>query len=174
MKTLASLLKGLIRFLAVWFVDTLSLLLTAGIFSQITLIPGDDSSKFVTATAVALVVGLVNLVIRPILLLLAVPLGWLVVFLVGFFANAITLMITSGLMSQFEVESWGTAFWGGLFLAFINLIITELLNINHHSIRNYLEKALVISRWFKYKSCKVGIQCSAEYPHCTLSLSRPD
>ena len=54
----------------------------------------------------------------------------MVVFLVGFFINAITLMITSGLMDGFEVSSWGTAFLGGLFLSFINMILTEILNLN--------------------------------------------
>ena len=92
-----------------------------------------EVSQFVIATIAALLLGIVNLLIRPLLLLVTVPLGWMVVFLVGFFINAITLMITSGLMDGFEVSSWGTAFFGGLFLSFINMVLTEILNLDNEN-----------------------------------------
>jgi uncharacterized membrane protein YvlD (DUF360 family) len=133
MKTVKSILRGIIRFLVVWFVDTLSLLITAWVIPGISIMPIGNASEFVVATVAALLLGIVNLLIRPLLLLITVPLGWMVVFLVGFFINAITLMITSGLMESFEVDGWGAAFFGGLFLSFVNLILTELLNLNNEN-----------------------------------------
>ncbi len=131
MKTFVSLTRHLIRFLVVWFVDTISLLITAWVISGISIDPVGGASVFVVATAAALLLGIVNLLIRPLILLLAVPLGWVVIFLVGFVINALVLMITSALMPGFEVEGLWAAFIGGLFLSFINLIITSLLDIDN-------------------------------------------
>ena len=116
MKAILSIFMNIIRFFVVWFVDTISLLITAWVIPGISLLQVGNVSEFVVATIAALLLGIVNLLIRPLLLLITVPLGWMVVFLVGFFINAITLMITSGLMDGFEVSGWGTAFFGGLFL----------------------------------------------------------
>jgi uncharacterized membrane protein YvlD (DUF360 family) len=131
MKTLARLVRQFIRFLVVWFVDTISLLLTAWIISGISINPVGGFSAFVTATAAALLLGIVNLLIRPLILLLAVPLGWIVIFLVGFIINAITLMITAALLPGLEVNGLWNAFLGGLLLSFINTILSTLLNIDN-------------------------------------------
>ncbi len=133
MKAIKSILFGVIRFFVVWFVDAISLLLTAWVIPGISLLQVGNISEFVIATVAALLLGIVNLLIRPLLLLITVPLGWMVVFLVGFFTNAITLMITSSLMDGFEVSGWGSAFFGGLSLSFVNLMLTELLNLNNEN-----------------------------------------
>jgi len=133
MKAIKSILFSIVRFLVVWFIDTISILATAWVIPGISISPASDASIFVVATVAALVLGIVNLIIRPLLLLITVPLGWMVVFLVGFFANAITLMITAGLIDSFEVGGWGAAFLGGLFLSFVNLILTELLNLDNEN-----------------------------------------
>ncbi len=133
MKAIKTISFGTVRFLVVWFVDTISLLLTAWVVPGITISAYGNVPELVVATVAALLLGIVNLLIRPLLLLITVPLGWMVVFLVGFFINAITLMITSGLMDGFNVSSWGTAFFGGLFLSFVNLMLTELLNLNNEN-----------------------------------------
>jgi uncharacterized membrane protein YvlD (DUF360 family) len=130
MDTLRILFMSIIRFLAVWFVDTISLLVTAWLIPGINFVSAGDVSVFVIATATALVLGIVNLIIRPLILLIAMPLGWLVIFAVGFFINAITLQITSALLPSFEVSSWWTAFIGGLFISLVNTILTTVLDID--------------------------------------------
>lgn len=130
MKTLVNFFRLVLRFLIVWFVDTLSVLITAWVFSGITLNPVQGLSIFFTATATALLLGIVNLLIRPIILLLAVPFGWIVIFLLGFIINAITLVITSSLLPGLEVHGFWAAFLGGLFLSLINTILTTLFNID--------------------------------------------
>ncbi len=129
MSSIRRFFPSAIRFFAVWFTDTASLLITAWIIPGIS-IASVNASEFVTATSIALLLGIVNLLIRPLLLLLAVPLGWIVVFVVGFFINAITLIITSNLLDDFIVDGFGAAFWGGFFLSFVNIILTELINID--------------------------------------------
>ncbi len=133
MKTLKTILVGLLRLLAVWFVDTFSLLLTAWIMPGFDIQAVSGYSSLTVAVAAALLLGIINFLVRPILLLLTIPLGWMVVFLVGFFINAVTLMITAGLMDGFAISSWWTAFFGGFVLSFVNMILVELLNINNES-----------------------------------------
>jgi putative membrane protein len=120
-------IRSIARFLVVWFIETLSLLITAWLVAGISINPLNDISPFVIAVAASLILGIVNLVIRPLLLLLAMPLGWAVLFLAGFFINGIVLMITSRLIPAFEVTGFGPAFLGGLVLAFVNLILLSLL-----------------------------------------------
>ncbi len=132
MKTFQFFIQRIIRFLAVWFVDTLALLVTVWVIPGININPVDGTSMIVIATAAALILGIVNLLIRPLILLIAMPLGWMILFLLGFFINAITLMITAALLPSFEVSSWGWAFIGGLFLSLINTILIELLNIDNN------------------------------------------
>jgi uncharacterized membrane protein YvlD (DUF360 family) len=141
MNTLGHIFHLIIRFFVVWFVDTISLLVTAWVVSGISFLPVREMPVFVIATAAALLLGMINLLIRPLILLLAMPLGWIVIFLVGFFINAIVLMITSALLPGFEVNGWWAAFIGGLLLAFVNLILIELLNVdNEDSFYNNLVK----------------------------------
>ncbi len=129
MRTLARFVRMLIRFLVVWFVDTISLLVTAWIIPGVTIYAVEGFSVFVSAVAAALLLGIVNLLIRPLILLLAMPLGWIFLFLVGFIINAITLMITSALLPGLEVSGLWQAFIGGLFLSFVNTVLSTLLNI---------------------------------------------
>jgi len=131
MNTLKHLFQFVIRFLAVWFVDTISLLVTAWIIPGINFVPAGDISVFVIAVVAALVLGIVNLIVRPLILMLAMPLGWMVIFLVGFFINAFTLKITAALMPSFEVTTWGWAFVGGLLISLVNTILTTLLDIDN-------------------------------------------
>jgi uncharacterized membrane protein YvlD (DUF360 family) len=132
MKSITYFIQRIIRFLAVWFIDAAALLITVWVIPGININPVDDTPVIVIATAAALILGIVNLLIRPLILLVAMPLGWMILFLLGFFINAITLMITSALLPSFDVTTWGWAFVGGLFLSLVNTILIELLNIDNN------------------------------------------
>ena len=130
MEKIGHFFRAILRFLVVWFVDTISILVTAWVVSGITIQAVQSQGSFIVATAAALLLGIINFLIRPLLLLIAVPLGWIVVFLAGFIINAVTLMLTSALLPGFTVNSWWSAFIGGLILALVNTIITTLLNLD--------------------------------------------
>ncbi|HEY53620.1 MAG TPA: hypothetical protein G4N94_09210 [Caldilineae bacterium] len=130
MHAFKSFIKVILRLLVVWFIDTLSLFLTAEIVGGITITSVGGTSMFAVASAAALVLGIVNLLIRPIVLMLAIPLGFAVVFIVGFFVNAITLMITGSLIQGFTVEGFWAAILGGLFLGLINTVITTIITVD--------------------------------------------
>ena len=103
---------------------------TASILPGITIEASADVGPFSVAISAALVLGIVNLFIRPIILLLARSLGFIAILLVGLFVNAIALMITANLIPELQISSWWYAFLGGLIFSVINTIITNLMTID--------------------------------------------
>jgi uncharacterized membrane protein YvlD (DUF360 family) len=130
MRAFKAFTKFVFRLLVVWFIDTLSLFLTAKIVAGITISSVGETTTLAVAAAAALVLGVVNLLIRPIILMLSVPLGFVFVFIVGFFVNALTLMITGSLINGFTVNGFWSAVLGGLILSFINTIITNVISVD--------------------------------------------
>ena len=111
-------------------VDIVSLLVTAAILPGFAFQPIEGRPALIVAVAAALLLGLVNLLIRPIILLLALPLGLVAIALVGFFVNAVALRITASLLPGFAIDNWLVAFAGGLILAVVNTILTSFLTID--------------------------------------------
>jgi uncharacterized membrane protein YvlD (DUF360 family) len=130
MKAITTVLKFIVRLLIVWLVDAISLLLTSGLVSGISISSVGDASPEVVAAAAAMVLGIVNILVRPVILMLSVPLGFLVVFAVGFLVNAVTLMITGSLIDGFTVDGFWPALLGGLILGLINTIITGVISVD--------------------------------------------
>ena len=128
MKNVKYIARSIYRFLILWFVDAISLMGTAVILTGITIQSSGSYTAISVAASAALLLGIINFLIRPLILMLAVPFGMIVVFLIGFFVNAIALMLTSNLMgSAFQVDGWLTAFIGGLIFSAINTILMGLM-----------------------------------------------
>ncbi len=131
MSALRTVLRLVIRFAVVWAIDAVSLIITVWLLPGMTLngVPGYPS--WVVALAAAFLLGLVNLLIRPVILLLAVPLGFIVLFVAGFFVNAVTLRLTANLLDGgLIINGWLPAVLAAIVLAVINTLIAELLGID--------------------------------------------
>jgi uncharacterized membrane protein YvlD (DUF360 family) len=110
MTTVRSAIRRILRFLLLWFVDTLAMWGTAAILGGIRIEAPPPLPNIVVAAAAALTISIINLLIRPLILLLAAPLGALLIFLVGLFASAITLRLTGALLAPaFQVDGWWAA-----------------------------------------------------------------
>ena len=127
---ISSITKTVLRFLLVWGIDALSLLVTAAIFPGISFVEPDPLLILRDTFAAAFLLSIVNLMIRPIVLLLARPLGFIAVFILGFLVNALALLLTSQLLPVFQVSGWLGAIVGGLIFAAINIILTGILEVN--------------------------------------------
>jgi uncharacterized membrane protein YvlD (DUF360 family) len=123
-------IRVLVRLLFVWFVDTISVWVTAKVTPGISITPTGDVTTIGVAAAAALLIGIVNLLVRPLILLLALPLGFFVIFAVGFLVNAVVLLITSALMPAFAVSGLLPAVVGGIILSAVNTIITTMTTID--------------------------------------------
>lgn len=104
-----------------WIINALALLVAAN------WVAGFSVSSFYAALLVALVLGLVNAVIRPVLLLLTLPINLLSLGTFTFVINALMIWLVSTIVKGFEVTSFAAAFWAAVILWIISLITNLLL-----------------------------------------------
>lgn len=95
------------------------------------LIPGlGFSGDLVRLLLVAAVFGLVNSLLRPILTVLTCPLIVLTLGLFTLVLNAVMLLVTGWLSARwdlgFTVAGFWAAFWGGLVVGAVSLVLTLL------------------------------------------------
>jgi putative membrane protein len=80
-----------------------------------------------TLILAGLVLGLVNLFVRPVVRLLALPLVILTLGLALLLVNALMLGLTSALVPGFAVHGVGAAILGALVISAVNLALSVLL-----------------------------------------------
>ncbi len=112
---------NLMRFLVHWGVTSLSLWVASYVFTGIQF--ADTSSLIISA----LLLGFANAIVRPLLVILTLPLT-LVTF--GFFLlvlNAMMLLLVSALVRGFTISGFWTAFFASIFIAVLSFVIGALL-----------------------------------------------
>jgi len=75
----------------------------------------------------ALLLGLVNAVVRPILVILTLPLTLITFGLFLLVINALMIMLVSAVVKGFEVKGFWTAFFAGIFIAILSLLLDAAL-----------------------------------------------
>jgi len=101
-----------------------SLLTMLAVLATAHLVPGIRVDSWLSALGAAVVLGLLNAVLRPLLLLLTLPFIILTLGLFIFVVNAILLALTSVLIPGFHVAG----FWSAVFGSLVISIISGLLN----------------------------------------------
>ncbi|MDU2583252.1 MAG: phage holin family protein [Anaerococcus hydrogenalis] len=109
-------------FLVQWIADALSLYILDILFEGITF----SQNKDIIITALLLM--LVNAIIKPILKLLSLPLTIITFGLFSFIVNAIVLEITFNIASGASINSFGTALIASIILAIINPAISNFFD----------------------------------------------
>jgi putative membrane protein len=118
-----------------WILRTLAnacgLAVAAWLFDGIRITGHSDRDRVLTLLVVALLVGVVNEFVRPIVSLLAFPLYLLTLGLFFFVVNALMLMLTSWVAGKldigFHVAGFWTAVFGAIVIAFVSWWIGLLL-----------------------------------------------
>src|SRR5512142_2842143 len=103
-----------------WLLNTIALLIVAHV------VPGFHYRDLVTLAIAALVLGLLNAIVRPILWLLTLPLTIVTLGLFLFVLNAIMLELTSFLVPGFRIESFLWATIGAVVLAIVSLVTNRI------------------------------------------------
>ena len=103
-------------------VNTLAILLAAAV------VPGIEVRGVATAIGAGLVLGLVNAVVRPVLLVLTFPLTLLTLGLFIFVLNALCLWLTAALVKGFEVQGFWPALFGALIVSVVSWVLTAFLS----------------------------------------------
>ncbi len=109
--------------LLVWLLSSLGLLITSKLVS------GFEVKSFGSAMLASMVVGLLNVILRPILLFLTLPINILTLGLFTFVVNAIVLKAAAGILKGFNIKGWGAAIIGAFVLALVNMILFWFLPI---------------------------------------------
>ena len=102
-----------------WLLSAITLIIVSYI------VPGFSVSSFWSALLAAALLGLVNIVIRPILLVLTLPVNVLSLGLFTFVINALMLLLVSSVIRGFEL----TSFWSALAAAVVLWLVSALLDM---------------------------------------------
>src|SRR5271166_1883378 len=104
-----------------WLITTLAVLAAAY------LLPGVTVKNFFAGLLTALVLGLVNAILRPILVILTFPLTLLTLGLFIFVINALLVLLTSAIVPGFEVRSFGWALLFSLLFSIVSFILHRII-----------------------------------------------
>ena len=112
-------MKGL---LIRWIINALALIL----ISQV--IKGIEVDNILAAFVAAAVLGVINAILRPILLLVPLPITILTLGLFALVINGFMLYLAGNLVKGFHVYGFWSAVFGALFLSLISWIANAFIN----------------------------------------------
>jgi putative membrane protein len=118
-----------VRFIVRILAGAVALAVAAWLIEGITVGPGTTGERLFTLLAVALIFGLVNAIIRPIVRLISIPLFILTLGLFTFVVNALMLMLTAWIGEQFDLAFEVDGFWAALLGALVISVVTFVLNV---------------------------------------------
>ena len=110
------------RLVLKWLLSAVALLAVAYVYS------GVQVNSFTSALIAAAVIGLLNVVVRPVLVILTLPVSIVTLGLFLFVINALMFWSASGLLSGFHVNGFWAALLGSLIYSALGLIIDAALS----------------------------------------------
>lgn len=113
--------SSLSYYLIRWVISALALLLTSKI------IRGFHVASFTAALWAAIIIGLANMLIWPILIVLTLPINILTLGLFTFVINGAVLKICAALLSGFDIDGWFSAILGAIVLSLIGTLLHYIL-----------------------------------------------
>ena len=121
--------SGLLRFVVFWGVNTLSLWVADELFAGI-------AFRTLQSLLIAgLLLGVVNTIIKPLLILLTLPLS---VVTLGFFVlviNALMLLLVAWLVPGFVVSGFWSGFIVALFVSVFSFVVNSMIGTNRVVVR---------------------------------------
>lgn len=107
--------------LAKWVLSALSLYIVARI------LPGVTLSDFGSALMASIIIGLVNTLVKPLFVLLTLPISIITLGLFLLFINAFMLMLAGSLTPGFKIDGFSTAFVGSILLSIVSAILHSFI-----------------------------------------------
>jgi len=100
-----------------WVVSAIAILLAAYF------LPGVHVTGIMAALILAVVLGIINAVIKPILVLLTLPLSIITLGLFTLVINALLIMLASYIVPGFSIDGFLSALWFGIVLALVHFVV---------------------------------------------------
>ena len=123
------LTNPVVRFLIFWGVNTLSLWVADDLFDGMSL--ETAQSLFIAG----LLLGIVNTFLKPLLVILTLPLSVLTLGLFVLVINALMLLFVAWLVPGFYIAGFWSGFFVSLFISVFSFILNSLLGYNKVTIR---------------------------------------
>ena len=103
-------------------------ILAGAIMAASYLLDGIEITGFFPALGAAAMLGVLNAFLRPVLIILTLPINVLGFGLFTFIINALLLKMVSGVIPGFDVHGFWTAVWGSLIITVVNWILHSFIN----------------------------------------------
>lgn len=128
---------SLAEFCIRWFVTAVAVFVAAWV------VPGITYSSFTGLALASLLLGMINALVRPVLLILCLPLILVTMGLFILILNALLLWFVAGILpgSQFQVAGFWAAFWGALVISVVSWVLSsffrgsdgQIYPLTHHT-----------------------------------------
>lgn len=107
-----------------------------GIMLVASVVPGIELKTIIAAIAAGLIFGLVNALVKPILILLTLPLSVVTFGLFLLIVNGLSFWLVAGLVKDFYITNIFSAILGSLIMSFVSILFNGLTQKtepkNHH------------------------------------------
>jgi putative membrane protein len=103
------------------------------------IVPGIHADGVFATLVAALVLGILNALVRPFFLLLTLPINLLTLGLFTFVINGLMLELTGSIVRGFTVEGFGSALIGALVLGLVSFLLNVFINDRGHVGHIYVE-----------------------------------
>ncbi|MCL4514845.1 MAG: phage holin family protein [Firmicutes bacterium] len=103
------------------------LIVALAIFIVPYIVPGISVDSFQAALIAALVLGIVNVVIRPVLVILSLPVEILTLGLFTFVINALMLSLAARFVAGFNIAGFWQAILGSIVISIVNSVLNWLI-----------------------------------------------
>ena len=101
-----------------------------GLWLATTMVPGFLIEDATTALLAAVLLGLVNVVIRPIAVILTLPITRVTLGLFLWVVNAAMLTLVAKLLPSFYISNFWSAIWGSMIVSFISWLGLKLIKLD--------------------------------------------
>ena len=116
------MVEHLLPLLLHWGVTALSLWVASHIFSGLKF---DNTASLIIA---ALLLGFANAIVKPLLIVLTLPLTLLTFGLFVLVINALMILLVAELVKGFKVATFWTAFFASIFVSLLSILIGSLVS----------------------------------------------
>jgi putative membrane protein len=116
-------------FLIRWFITTLAVMAAAWVFPGIWY---DDMGSLLGAS---LLLGIINALVRPVLLLLSLPFIIVTMGLFIFVVNALLLLLVSSVVRTFHVDGFMNAFFGSILISIVSWVLSMFFRTSDGHVR---------------------------------------
>jgi putative membrane protein len=108
-----------------FIIKLLTTALSIGLAAHV--VPGIHVDNFMTLLIAAFLFGLLNAVVRPVLIILTLPITLLTLGLFLLVLNAVMLALVAWLLPGFSIASFGSAFLGWMIIVLTSWIATKMV-----------------------------------------------